>query len=540
MLIYHRYNNLLILFLIIILGLGLAIVQPFNNNSLGFAAESEASRQDNTTVSLTRYYVARSGDGTDGSSWKKAFPHVQAALVVAAARGGGEIWVAKGVYYPDESVYNPDSRFATFSLQNNIKLYGGFSTGDTKLSDRDWENNVTVLSGDIDGNDFTDDDGVVLDTGNIHGKNAYHVITARNVNSSAGLDGFVITAGSADVSSGHQDAGGGIYCYSNGIGEECSPTLKNLVFSGNYAGWGGAMYIAGNNGGVSNPLLTNIHFIKNKAKTGGAIVTSGYYGTVSPNLKGATFSANSAESDGGAVSNVVKHSANVFILEDVIFSGNSAGENGGALENRALSDASNLSLVNAVFTGNSAGKDGGAMFNGGYYDGGDCSPVLTNVTFSGNKAGGYGGAMYNEVDDRGDCNPQVRNSIFWNNMDYYGAGSLSAAAHNKGAKIYLVNSIVQGAGSSGGSWTQDKSYVDGGRNIDKNPRFVKPVDPSKAPTSSGNLHLQGNSPAIDAGNNKFVTDIPTDLDGNPRISGAHVDMGAYEYLPQTFLPFIRR
>ncbi|HRZ38300.1 MAG TPA: choice-of-anchor Q domain-containing protein [Candidatus Paceibacterota bacterium] len=58
-------------------------------------------------------------------------------------------------------------------------------------------------------------------------------------------------------------------------------------------------------------------------------------------------------------------------------------------------------------------------------------------------------------------------------------------------------------------------------NIDREPSFVDT-------NGWSDLRLQSNSPCINAGNNAYAVGA-ADLDGNPRISGGTVDMGAYEF-----------
>ncbi len=228
------------------------------------------------------------GNG-DGSSWDNATT-LQDALQ-NRAESGDEIWVTEGVYTPGLSPTD------TFSLIPGVAVYGGFAGTETNRSQRDWESNVTVLSGDIGGDDITDANGVVTDTANTVGKNSYHIVfadgTSTPITSDTVLDGFSVTAGATYYLSPYAH-GGGFYC-DGSDGGECSPKLANIVFSANRASYsnGGAMY---NNGhyGVSNPILDNVDFNKNKASKGGAMLNYGIDGESSPILTNVRFTDNYA------------------------------------------------------------------------------------------------------------------------------------------------------------------------------------------------------------------------------------------------------
>ena len=101
----------------------------------------------------------------DGSSWADAFGDLQTTLVLVpcSATQVDEIWVAEGTYRPTDST----DRTATFQLLSGMAVYGGFPPGggDGTFNARDPETYVTVLSGDLSGDDPVNSD------------NSHHVVT---------------------------------------------------------------------------------------------------------------------------------------------------------------------------------------------------------------------------------------------------------------------------------------------------------------------------------------------------------------------------
>lgn len=316
----------------------------------------------------------------DGSTWAVAHTNLQDALAVASS--GDQIWVAAGTYTPDEGIdQTPGDRTATFQLISGVAIYGGFSGGESLLSERDPATNKTVLSGDLDGDDISGGD---------NSDNAYHILTSYNTDATAILDGFIITAGHAHGVISEAKCGGGLF---NSGG---SPTLMNCIFSGNDAlNFGGAIYntnsspnlinciFSGNDGNLGgaiynnsgSPVISNCNMSSNTAVSGGAI----YNDSASPIISNCSMTGNTAIG-GGAISNYYSTSA---VINNCSFSGNTAEGYGGSIVNIA----SSTSLTNCSFRGNNASR-GGAMHND------SLSPNLTNCSFSENNAS-WGGAIHN-------------------------------------------------------------------------------------------------------------------------------------------------
>ncbi len=370
--------------------------------------------------------------------------------------------------------------------------------------------------------------------------------------------------------------GGGMY----NDGLSCT-TLTNCTFISNLAdGGGGGFY---NNHGSSN--LVECKFIGNSSYQGGGMMS---FGDINTSLTECIFVENSADIDGGGLYNVNYSNT---ILTDCIFNNNSAGEFGGrwgsigggggmfhcggsAALNRCMFGGnsavrgggmyngiySNTTLTNCLFSGNSAEDQySGSMiiypplygYGGGIYDKYGGVEVI-NCSFTENWASGQGGAIWlkyseppptpfpfpmpgevtlsdtvAEITATMDVNDSnvffISNCIFWDNQDSNGTGELSQVRIDPNEIPVVLNySCIQGlTGALGGTG-----------NIDADPCFVQPGfwDSDYCAWFEGHYQLLPESPCVDAGDPNYTTDPNgTDLDGNMRVVGDRIDMGAYEY-----------
>ena len=232
------------------------------------------------------YYVDDNAPGPtyDGLSWATAFKDLQDALYLAWHKD--EIWVAQGIYKPDQGVdIGPGDRTATFNLINGVAIKGGYAgCGAAEPNARDIELYETILTGDLNG-----DDGPNFVN---YEENSYHVVTVTLTNETAVLDGFTITAGNANDSSYPNSHGGAMFC-------DSGATVSNCTFAHSFAVNGGGMCCNSWWYEVPGPRVTNCAFIGNRAGNLGG----GLWLQVDDSdliLTNCTFSGNVA-SDGGGI-----------------------------------------------------------------------------------------------------------------------------------------------------------------------------------------------------------------------------------------------
>ena len=154
-------------------------------------------------------------------------------------------------------------------------------------------------------------------------------------------------------------------------------------------------------------------------------------------------------------------------------------------------------LVSCIIAGNSAGYAGGLVWHGG---------SITNCSIIGNSAAYNGGGL------RG-CAGAITNCIIWANN-----APMDPQLRECSAPTY--------------SCIQD--WPSGGQgNTSEDPAFVDPdgLDDDPATWQDNDYHLRDYSPCVNAGDPSGDYTGQVDMDGDPRVLYARVDMGADEVTP---------
>ncbi|MDY6836110.1 MAG: right-handed parallel beta-helix repeat-containing protein [Chloroflexota bacterium] len=402
------------------------------------------------------------------------------------------------------------------------------------------------------------------------------VIIAIDVDTTAGLDGFMIRNGTGTdvefVGSVFLPCGGGVYIKNSG------PTISACFIYQNSAQYGGGIY----NDISSSPTITGCTIEGNTANSSGGGM---YNYTANPTVTGCTFENNSAVVGAGmhndwtslpTVNNCIFRNNGdegmynnrassptvtscIFdsntqrgmynyesspLVSDCTFVGNSAA---GMFNSRSSPTVTDCVFQQNTRQGMSNFTDSSpvvssCMFEGnmmgGMYNSSNSSPTVTNCTFTDNTAN-WGGGVYNY-----DSSPTVANCVLINNQAMRGGGMCNRgssspevinctfngnlATSNQGGGIYnesspiLTNCILWGDtpdevyNSGGGSPTITYSLIQLGTGIYPGTGNIN-AQPLFEDPGSSDFHLQLSSPCIDSGSNVAVPAwLIEDFEGDDR------------------------
>jgi hypothetical protein len=271
-----------------------------------------------------------------------------------------------------------------------------------------------------------------------------------------------------NISSNSGTIGGGVW----------SATLNNCTLDGNFARSEG--------GGAYQSTLTNCTLAGNVVQAEGL----GGGGAASSTLDHCLLTGNQGYQYGGGAWNSVLYNCQVISNSAPPPPVGSMNPLGGGLHGCV---ANNCLIMGNVcpFISPPLGKINGSGGGAWRCDLTNCTVVNNSAVSGGGVEGGY-----------------LYNCIVYDNTCLYAAHS-SSNYDNPFGSLLMYNCCTAPSPGAAGTLC-----------ITNSPGFVNPP--------ASDFRLQSNSPCINSGNNAYFSSA-TDLDGNPRISGGTVDIGAYEF-----------
>jgi hypothetical protein len=304
----------------------------------------------------------------DGTTWAKAYPNLQDALLALTAPpipspgAPVAIWVASGTYAPNvvDTATLPaacvsDATDCTFALIDNVAIYGGFDGSESSFSERDLTSNQVILTGDLASSISAAKSVVSCVTG-----------CGNMAANPAELDGVTVSDGEGGAT------GGGI------VVSDGNMTLDFVEVLANKATDGGGMYVSGSS--AMTLSISNSQFLRNDATNdGGGLFLGAPTAASTISIVNSIFSGNDAVGNGGAISSLDPLWSITAINNT--FEGNTA-VTGGAMDLADPGANPDHDIDNAIFFGNtgtdpSIASPGGALLDNSLLDDASCPSSAT-------------------------------------------------------------------------------------------------------------------------------------------------------------------
>lgn len=464
-------------------------------------------------------------------------PYCKIQTAIDNSISGDEIRVAEGVYTGVATVTAANSRDYTqvVFIDKSLTLQGGFDAGNwsappdplQQKSIIDAQRSGRGISAVGTGTETVTIDGFTITGGDYSGLgNPPGPITVcRRTEYDCGgglyayylemdlLNSYVFDNFASTPDSGRNSDGGGVYYYDTRYGSSIQNTIviSNTVSGPNGEG-GGMKFEEGSDITIENCVFEN----NTASDQGGGLVIDDPVLTAT--VSGTNFYHNQAYNYGGAVKATVSATGTALRMERIRMVDNQGYIEGTAMFLRRVGSdgVSEAELTNIVFAGNQSRIDNAAANVLKILQWGPFQVTLNHVTAADNLAETFLNAQTD--DDEGDTLDVILNNTL---LQSFTNGYAGREVPNGELTITHNNTLFENV-------TNQEVIVQG------TPTFI----PSGAFTGFAMLdssyHLTASSDAIAAGVAAGVTD---DIDGDPR-PVEHPDIGADQYLPRVYAPFL--